>query len=480
MPDSLLSLLRPNRQAGRTHSPVIPPEMARSLRHEQVKLVYDYLPVSQLVSVINAAVVVGVQSLVMKSAVLLIWLYAVCMVALVRLLGGMAFRRISPSADQALAWRRHAIAGAAASGAVWGCAAVFLFPPANEAHQVFVAFVVGGMVAGSVTTLAPVFPAFAAFAGLSLVPTIIRFLLERQVIHYAMGWLTLVFFAAMVLIAWRAHRGMSEMLRLTLHNNALVGELLAAQEGQRRSHEELEVRVAERTRELSRTNAELERFASVASHDLQEPLRNAANFALLLGSRYRERLDDEGREFLQYIVGSVTHMRQLVDGLLFQSRLAKLPQLARIDCEALLLKVLSNFRAALGESGAVVTHDPLPEVQADAGQLEQVFSNLLSNALKFRGSEPPRIHVGARADDDKWIFSVKDNGIGVDPRYAEQIFEMFERLHSQAQFPGTGMGLAICRKIVEAHHGRIWIDSEAGRGATFFFTLPRARGEPGA
>jgi chemotaxis family two-component system sensor kinase Cph1 len=247
--------------------------------------------------------------------------------------------------------------------------------------------------------------------------------------------------------------------------------------------------VEERTLELSKTNAELERFAYVASHDLQEPMRNTANFAMLLESRYRDRLDSDGREFLQYIVQGVKHMRELVDGLLFHSRLGAPPQIAPTDCQALMRKLLSNFETTIAESGATVTCDPLPVVHGDASQLEQVFSNLLSNAIKFRSADPPRVHIGVEERGAAWEFSVHDNGIGVDPRYAVQIFDMFERLHSHAQYPGTGMGLAICRKVVENHHGRIWLDTTgreasgldtSGTGAKFVFSLPRPGAKRGA
>jgi signal transduction histidine kinase len=457
------------------------PAVKELLRHEQLRLVYDYLPASQLVAVINGVLLVAVQSVVIKAPVLIGWLYALCMVTLIRILGGIAFRHAPPAAQQMPRWRHYAILGAACSGAVWGAAALLLFPGANVAHQVFVAFVLGGMVAGSVATLAPVLPAFFSFAVLALVPIAARFALEQELIQYAMAWMVVLFFAAMAIIARRSHRGMSDALALKFQNTVLIGELIAAQESLRRSHEELELRVEERTLELSRTNAELERLAYVASHDLQEPLRNAANFALLLESRYRERLDADGREFLGYIVGGVKHMRELVDGLLFHSRMGATPRVEATDCEALLGRVLSGLKTAITESAATVTHDPLPVVPGDPAQLEQVFSNLLSNALKFRGSAAPRVHLGVARRGDGWEFWVDDNGIGIDPRYAGQIFEMFERLHSHAQIPGTGMGLAICRKVVENHHGRIWLDpGRSGAGARFVFTLPGAGGKRGA
>ena len=455
------------------------PGVQELLRHEQLRLVYDYLPASQLVAIINGILLVAVQSVVVKASVLIAWLYALCMVTLMRILGGIAFRKAPVHDQQMPRWHWYAVLGAASSGAVWGSAALLLFPSGHVPHQLFVAFLLGGMVAGSVATLAPIFPAFVAFALPAMAPVAVRFALEHEIIHYAMGWLVVVFLAAMCIIAWRSHRGMSDALALRFQNTALIEELLAAQEKLKRSHEELELRVEERTLELSRSNAELERFAHAASHDLQEPLRNAANFAMLLESRYRERLDADGREFLGYIVSGVKHMRELVDGVLFHSRMGARPIIQPIDCEALLGKVLGGLKTAIAESGAAVSHDPLPVVPADAAQLEQVFGNLLSNALKFRGAAAPRIHVGVARRGGEWEFSVNDNGIGVDPRYAGQIFEMFERLHGHAQYPGTGMGLAICRKVVENHHGRIWLDTGNSAGARFVFTLPGGGGGRG-
>lgn len=448
-------------------------DVAQQLELEQLRLYYHYLPASQLVAVINALVFVVVQSLVIRPPVLIAWLYAVCALVLVRLLGGMAFRRAAPGPGQMTRWRRYAIAGAAASGMVWGAAGVLLFPADNAAHQVFVTFVLGGMVAGSVTTLAPLLPAFVLFAIFAVAPVVARFMLEHEIIHFAMSWMSLVFLVAVIMIARRSHYGMVDMLRLRFENTALVDEL-------RRSHETLERRVAQRTAELSRTNAELQRFAYIASHDLQEPLRNAANFALLLDSRYRERLDADGREYLQYVVSGVKQMRALVDDLLSHSRIGTAPQLGTTDCAALVDRVMAGLRLAIAESDAVVTRDVLPAVQGDRKQLEQVFANLLSNAIKFRGTEPPRVHVSCEARGPEWVFTVRDKGIGIDPAYFAQIFEMFERLHSQAEYPGTGIGLAVCRKIVENHHGRIWVDSAPGRGAAFSFTLPRAGAGPGA
>jgi hypothetical protein len=207
------------------------------LRVEQVRLVYEQLLPSQLVAVLNAVVFVVVQSLVIPAPVLVAWLAAVCVLALIRIAGRIAFRNAAPQAGQIGRWRLYAIAGAAASGIVWGSAAWLLYPPINVAHQVFVAFILGGMVAGSVTTLAPVFPAFLAYALLTLVPAAVRFTLQQEYVHYAMGWLILVFLAAVIVIARRSHEHMSDMLRLRIENAGLTGELHATRERLRRAQQ---------------------------------------------------------------------------------------------------------------------------------------------------------------------------------------------------------------------------------------------------
>ena len=207
------------------------------LRLEQVRLVYEQMLPSQLVAVLNAVVFVAVQSLVIAAPVLIAWLAAVCVLALIRIAGGIAFRSAAPNAGQIGRWRLYAIAGAAASGILWGSAAWLLFPPMNVAHQVFVAFILGGMVAGSVTTLAPVFPAFLAYAVLTLVPVAIRYPLQQDYVHYAMGWMVVVFLAAVIVIARRSHVHMSDMLRLRIENAGLTGELHATRERLRRARQ---------------------------------------------------------------------------------------------------------------------------------------------------------------------------------------------------------------------------------------------------
>jgi signal transduction histidine kinase len=225
--------------------------------------------------------------------------------------------------------------------------------------------------------------------------------------------------------------------------------------------------------ELARSNADLQQFAYVASHDLKEPLRIVASYTQLLARRYKGKLDSDADEFIRYAVDGANRMQWLINDLLAYSRVTSQDQvLEAVDCDGVLEEVLSDLRVAIEESRAVVTHDPLPRVMADRGQLGQLFQNLIGNAIKFHGKEPPQVHVTAKRKSDEWAFSVRDNGVGLDPQYAERIFVIFQRLHDREEYPGTGIGLAICKKVVERHGGRIWVVSQVGQGATFHFTLP--------
>jgi PAS domain S-box-containing protein len=230
--------------------------------------------------------------------------------------------------------------------------------------------------------------------------------------------------------------------------------------------------------ELKRSNSELEQFAYVASHDLQEPLRMVASYTQLLQRRYDARLDGDAREFMAYIVDGATRMKQLIEDLLAYSRVGtKGKDFRPVACETALRRALANLRAAIEESGAAVSYDALPTVDADEVQLAQLLQNLIGNALKFRSSSVPRIHLGIQELDTEWQFEVRDNGIGIEPQYYERIFMVFQRLHNKGEYPGTGIGLAICKKVVERHGGRIWVTSSPGQGSSFHFTLPKQRGD---
>jgi light-regulated signal transduction histidine kinase (bacteriophytochrome) len=253
-----------------------------------------------------------------------------------------------------------------------------------------------------------------------------------------------------------------------------------AEDTLRQLNERLETNVQERTQELEqraqeleRSNAELEQFAYVASHDLQEPLRTISSYTELLAEEYGDRLDGEGHEYMDFVVDGATRMQQLIKDLLAFSRVGtRGKEFAPMSFESVLQKVLGNLKLAIDECHAVVTFDELPEVIADESQIHQLLQNLISNALKFRSEQTPRIHVSASSKEKEWKFCIRDNGIGIDAEYFEQIFEIFQRLHSRRHYDGTGIGLAICRKIIQRHEGRMWVDSAPGQGASFYFTLP--------
>jgi PAS domain S-box-containing protein len=222
-----------------------------------------------------------------------------------------------------------------------------------------------------------------------------------------------------------------------------------------------------------RSNKELEQFAYIASHDLQEPLRTVASFTRLLEKRYADKLDSDAKEFIHFAMDGALRMQKLIDDLLTYSRVGSQDNPFKpSDCNHLLDQAISNLRVAIEENHAVITRNNLPTINCNSLQMVQLFQNLIGNAIKFHSADIPQIHISAEHKDDEWLFSIQDNGIGIDPQYKDRIFKIFQRLHSRDEYPGTGIGLALCMKIVELHNGKIWMESELGKGATFYFSLP--------
>jgi signal transduction histidine kinase len=251
----------------------------------------------------------------------------------------------------------------------------------------------------------------------------------------------------------------------------------------RQSEQTLEAEIAQRkraekelrhlTEDLKRSNTDLEQFAYAASHDLQEPLRGIAGFANLLEKHYKGKLDRKADEFINYIIDGTKRMQVLIKDLLEYSRVSAQGTVFRpTNCSVALEQAIYNLRSAIKESGAELTYDLLPTVMGDEAQLSSLFQNLIGNAIKFRNQQQLKIHISAQRKENEWVFSIRDNGIGIDPEQAERIFVIFQRLHAREEYPGTGIGLAICKKVVERYGGKIWVESEPAKGSTFYFTIP--------
>lgn len=223
---------------------------------------------------------------------------------------------------------------------------------------------------------------------------------------------------------------------------------------------------------LKNSNLELEQFAYIASHDLQEPLRMIASFLGLLSNRYKDKLDSNAFEFIDFAIDGARRMQKMIQDLLEYSRIqTQGKKLKKVNTSQVLSQVMLNMQTYITEKGAIIINDNLPDVKGDESQLVRLFQNLISNAIKFCNDKTPQIFITAKMQNDEWLFSVKDNGIGIDPEYQEKVFLIFQRLHTREEYDGTGIGLAVCKRIVERHNGKIWFESEPGAGTTIFFTL---------
>jgi len=273
-----------------------------------------------------------------------------------------------------------------------------------------------------------------------------------------------MFFVLRVLPLRALRRALEENGKLIEDLKQREGELAHANQG-----------LVQREAELSRSNEELQQFAYVASHDLQEPLRMITSYTTLLAKRYKGKLDKDADDFIGFAVDGAKRMQGLIQDLLSYSRVgSKGKEFAPTNCGAVLTKTLKTLELAAAEAAATITHDKLPTVMGDETQIGQLFQNLIGNGLKYRDGNAPQIHISCEQINSQWQFAVRDNGIGIDPQHAGKVFVIFQRLHTREEYAGTGIGLAVCKKIVERHGGKIWLESELGKGATFYFTLPAA------
>ncbi|RMF83021.1 MAG: GHKL domain-containing protein, partial [Nitrospinota bacterium] len=288
-------------------------------------------------------------------------------------------------------------------------------------------------------------------------------------------------------VAWgifellKRERQLSARLRASIEREKTLAAAAARVEVEKRKAEELRrlLQEVEHTKcELERSNKELEQFAYVASHDLQEPLRMVASYTQLLARHYEGQLDEKASKYIHYIVDGATRMQTLINDLLTLSRVGTRGNpLEPTDCQEVMAEVLENLERKIAETGAEIVIGQLPMVMADRTQLGQVFQNLIDNAMKFRSAAPPRVEITAHRQNGWWEICVADNGIGIEPQYHERIFTIFQRLHARGTYPGTGIGLAIVKKVVERHGGRVWVESTCGKGSRFFFTLPAVKRE---
>lgn len=464
---------------------------------EQVKQVYILAPIGFVATVFNSLLVFFVMKDVMRLSFLVPWVSAVLSVTMLRMGLVLWFRSVEfePSASER--WAKLFIVSLLIVGIAWGCIGFFPFAGISLAHHVFLAFVLGGMAAGASSTFSMLRLGYAAFSIPALLPLALHFFLIHETFHYAMGAMVTLFGILLWRISehnYRVNRtslvlrfqnmGMIEGLkqakeRVERLNAQLTSEIEARHKAEadlRTHHEQLERVVQQRTADLTAVNRELELFAYMASHDLQEPLRMVTSYLQLLRQKYSGRLDEKADLYIRYAVDGGFRMQKLIDGLLSYSRLSHSAEFSQVDVNAAFSVAVTNLAPTISEKSAVVTKDPLPTVLGDEIQLQLLLQNLISNGLKYTKADiVPQVHVSAEKQGDAWVFSVADNGIGIDPGEFDKIFQIFHRLHTREEYPGTGIGLASCKKIVERHGGDIWVRSRPGEGSIFSFKIPADR-----
>ncbi len=446
-------------------------------RVELLRQTLKLAPIAVFATLVNASILVLVLWQSISHASLIIWFSITFCLAVQRTLFLYKYRGASLQPRQAAQVAKRFVASLGLAGITWGSLGIFLFPVDSPTRQILIVFVLCGMVAGAAETFANVLPAFIAFSLSALVPLFIRFLFIGGGVYYAMSAMTLLYIVLTLIIAKRINITNRSLVELKEHYSRMAEERAA-------SNAQLQERTAELSLshkalmkyadKLERLNEELQDFAFVASHDLQEPLRKIQTFCDLAEKRCESTLDSAVQEYLHRIMTSTARMRQLLRDLLQFSRVASRPEpLKTIDLVKIAREAADVFEDTIKETGGLIEIETMPALEADETQILRLFQNLIGNALKFRSALPPRIVIYAKFNGQGIceIF-VKDNGIGFDPQFAERIFKPFQRLHALSKYEGTGIGLAICRKIAERHGGSIRAESEPGKGSTFIVSLP--------
>ena len=592
---------------------------------EQVREAHVLGPYGMTATVLNSLLVYFIMRDVLPPVPLNAWIALLLVASCIRIGLLLRFKTIADGPFDPARWKKIFLSGLLFMGVVWGALGIIPMGGATLAHQVFAAFVLGGMAAGAASAYSVLKSGYIAYSIPALGPITIHFFLMGDAFHLAMGLMMLLYGTLLWRISSQHYRANTTSLMLRFENRSMVAELKTANERLngmyqslmaemsakqdaeaklRAGQEQLEKKVRDRTvevrrsealyraiarnmpdaavmlidrdarvliaegnllaeigpkkehiegirimemfrggvrsrieaglhralegettsfeqvddgrilwsrfvplrteqgnimtamnllldvterrkaeqekerliTELERSNAALQQFAYAASHDLQEPLRTISNFMELLSKRYHDRLDPAAQKYISYAVDGAVRMSTLISDLLSYSRVATRSRpFQPVDMNRIVLDVEENLKSAIEESSAIITHDQLPTVQGDQTQLLQLVQNLLANAIKFRKPQvPPAIHISCERQGPEWVFGIRDNGIGIDSRHYQRVFEIFQRLHTREEYQGTGMGLAICKRIVERHGGKIWVDSQPGIGATFHFTLAQA------
>jgi signal transduction histidine kinase len=424
-----------------------------------------------------------------------IWWLLITTILLLRGLDIFLRRFRASASDNAIREIRRFGIGVIAVSILWAVFPVAFLGRLSETGRAYTAIVLGGMVGGSVTVLSPSRSLSLIFCSFLVLPASIRFLCLEGSANKFLGFLGCFFFVVMVASSRVAHRATMSSLQLARKNEALLlgteqvnHELALAQQELREANRLLESRILARTtdlqvemqkceryaRELWRANEDLKQFAFAASHDLQEPLRMITAYSQLLVRSYPGPLDGEAQVCLDFITKGAKQMRDLLRDLLSfaEAGVERGKANELVDLNKVVEDVKQNLKIAIEENSAEIVSWTLPEIEGERVHFVQLFQNLIGNAIKYRGEESPRIHIFAQEAGNFWRFGVADNGMGIAPEYHSQIFGVFKRLHNQT-ISGTGMGLAICQRVVERYQGRIWVESQPGEGAKFYFTIPR-------
>lgn len=473
----------PPKQLGRNPASSEHPQ----LYAEQVRLLYSNAQLGIVATLVNAAVLVFILRTVVSYLVLTIWAVCILLVSIARLVQFSRFRRALSESAHVGRWGTWFVIGLAISGIIWGSAGIFLYPVESTIHQEFLAFVLGGMAIGAAGAFSVVMSAYIAYTLPSLMPLIVRFLAAGDEIHMAMGGMSLLFVVLITGIAFRISKVTLASLRLGFEKNDLVIYLSSAKDDLEKLNRELSAEIVERRRaeeELKRhrehleelvkeRTSELEAFIYSVSHDLRAPLRHIRGFADILLENLAGKLDERGKTYLERMHLSAVKMSRLIEDLLSLSRISlKEIEWTKLDLSKAASLIVSDLRESDPSRRVEVRIAEGLSTDGDESLITILLTNLLGNAWKFTSKTAnARIEFGTLLKDERNIFYVRDNGAGFDEQYREKMFLPFHRLHTEKEFEGTGIGLAIVKRVIHRHGGDIWAEGTTGKGSTFYFTF---------